>query len=129
MNVQEIVKAYILLRDRRAARKAAFTADDQMDKAFQDKIEAKLQAFFNETGQTSASVKGVGTAYTKTNTSATVADRVAFFDFVDSLGPDGRAFLENRVSKSAVDAYVAEKGDVPPGIKYTTEISINVNRG
>jgi hypothetical protein len=36
--------------------------------------------------------------------------------------------LERRVSKTAVDEYVAAHQDLPPGVNYTTAISVNVRR-
>lgn len=126
MKASELVGAYIKLRNRKAALKADYDKQvAQVDGAL-GRIEAVLMAAFQKAGLDSISTAD-GTAYVSTRTSATVADRDAFLhSFV--IPNEAWEFLENRVSKGAVDAFVAEHGDLPPGINYRRDRVINVRK-
>lgn len=126
MTEAEVVGVYIALRDRRAARKAAFTVDDEKDKGAQEKIEAALLKRFQANGITSLAIKGVGTAYTSSRTSASVADKEAFFNFVKDN--DEWALTDIRASKANIELYKEQNQALPPGINYSEEITVNVRR-
>lgn len=121
----ELVELYIKLRDRRAARKRQYDIDDESDKSKQEKIEGILLHRFNTSGAESVRTKA-GTAYKKTRTSVTCADREAFFDFVREH--DLYDLLEARPAKTVVDQYFTEHGDYPPGLNITKAVVISVNR-
>lgn len=125
MKTQQLVDLYIRLRDRRAQRKKAFENDDAADKGHQEKIEHLLMKQFQEEGTTSVSCDA-GTAYTSVKTSATVADWDAIFGFIKEK--ELWQFLEHRVSKSAVDEYVTEHQELPPGVNMSRAITVNVRR-
>ena len=125
MNTKELVGVYIRLRDRRSKRKAEFEASDAGDKAMQDKIEQKLMAQFNEDGSDSVKTE-FGTAYKSVRTSATVADWDTVLDFIKVR--ELWNMLEHRVSKTAVEQFIAENEDTPPGVNITQQTVINVRR-
>lgn len=121
----ELTAKYIKLRDFHAKKKAEF--DEQLSKItiLMEQIEGEMMTFLNQTGQESSKCAS-GTFFKKTNTSARVADRDIFLQFV--LKHDALNFIENRVSKSAVEEYIAEHGTVPPGVDITKTVSVGVNR-
>lgn len=121
----ELTAKYIKLRDFHAKKKAEF--DEQLSKITEkmDQIEGEMMTFLNQTGQESSKCAS-GTFFKKTNTSARVADRDIFLQFV--LKHDALNFLENRVSKTAVEEYIAEHKELPPGIDVTRVVSVGVNR-
>jgi hypothetical protein len=125
INVTDVVGKYIRLRDLKA--KLDNEHKDKMAPlaAAMEKAEAAILAFFNESGMDSAGCEA-GTAYRSTKTSATVADRDAFFSWVQAN--DAFHFLESRAAKTQVEAFVKETGDLPPGIKYSSISSVNVRR-
>lgn len=125
MSDAELVEIYIQLRDRRAARKREFESSDESDKTKQEKIEGILLHRFNESGAESVRTKA-GTAYKKTRTSVSCADRESFFDFVKQN--ELFDLLEARPSKTVVDQYFNEHGDYPPGLNITKAVVISVNR-
>lgn len=125
MNTAELVSVYIRLRDRRAKRKAEYESADSGDKASQDKIEAKLMARFNDEGCDSVKTE-FGTAYKSTRTSATVAEWDAALDYIKAN--EAWEMLEHRVSKSAVEGYIAEHQEPPPGVNISQTVVINVRR-
>lgn len=128
MKMSEAITRYIELRDNKAALKKLHAAElrekftDEMEK-----IEKMFLRAFEKTGQTNAKVKGVGTAYMKARVTDKVEDRTAFLGWVLETGK--LEFLESRVSKSALDEYVEEHEDLPPGVKRTIDQTVNIQRG
>lgn len=126
MTDEELIAAYIALRDRRAQRKAAYETDDSPDKQYMDKIEVKLLERLNAAGLTSFSCRGVGTAYTKMKSSCTAADKVMFMDFVRNH--ELWHLLEVRPMKTAVEEYLEEHQELPAGVNLRREIAVYVER-
>ena len=122
----QLVKAYITLRDARATRKAEYESDDASDKAKQDKIEAEFMCRFNERGIDNVSARGVGTAYASTRVSATVGDWDSLLRFIQE--ESAWEMLEHRVSKTAVEQYKAANDDLPPGVNWSVSRTINFKR-
>lgn len=122
-----LVRKFVEIREARAQRKAKYTEDDSADKGRQEKIEAEFLRRFNERGSTSSACKGVGTAYLNNRTSASVADRDVFFNFLRDS--DAWELLEMRCSKTAVEAYKAANGDLPPGVNWSEELTVGFRRG
>lgn len=121
--IDELVGLYIKLRDRRSARKAAYDLDDAKDKAYQDKIEAKLLEYFKETGVESARTDA-GTAYRSVAMSVTVADRDSFMAFA----LEHPEFLESKANKTAVSNYIETEGELPPGVNISRKATVGVRR-
>jgi hypothetical protein len=80
---------------------------------------------YHEQGIESARTK-YGTAFKTKVGFASVADRDVFFHWV--MDNNAQEFLESRCSKTAVQQYIAEHSDLPPGINWREEIRIRVNR-
>lgn len=121
-----LLKCFIGLRDRRAVRKAEYTADDADDRGKQEKIEVEFLRRFNERGIDNVSTKGVGTAYRSTRASATVADWDALIAYVTTN--DAWEMLERRVNKTAVVQFKDENEDLPPGVNWSESQVINFRR-
>lgn len=121
-----LLKFYIALRDRRAVRKAAYADEDGGDKSKQDKIEAEFLRRFNERNIDNVSARGLGTAYRQVRTSATVADWSTMLEFV--LENNLWELLERRVSKTAVQQYIEEHSDLPPGVNWSETQVVNFQR-
>ena len=125
MQLDDLIGKYIKIRDGRDELKQQHAEELKRFTNALTKIEQTILAEFNDTGQESAKTSN-GTAYRSTRTSAKVADRDAFFDFVKSN--DAFDFLESRANKNAVEAYLDENGELPPGIDVTRVITINIRR-
>jgi hypothetical protein len=119
----QLVQFYIQLRDKRAAAKAAFTNADAADKAKQERIGNLLLSRFQAAGIQSVRTHH-GTAYISTKTSATVADRDMFLNFVREA--QAWDFLESRVNKTAVQEYKEQHQALPPGVNWREELDVNV---
>ena len=120
-----LVKKYIQLRDLKERTKAEYDTKAIKIEAVMEQIEADLMTFLNATGLESANTKA-GTFFKRTTTSAKVADRDVFMHFV--MENNATNFLESRVNKTAVEEYIAEHKEVPPGIDVVRMTTISVNR-
>jgi hypothetical protein len=123
--VQEIIEKYIELRDKKSDLSAAYKKKVAGLDAALDQLEAILLEKLNEIGMDSA--KGsTGTVYKSKRTSATVADWDYVLDYIQKN--ELWNMLEKRVSKQAVEQYVEEHGNLPPGINWREELVVNIRR-
>ncbi len=123
--MQDIIEKYIELRDKKAELAAAYKKKVAgLDSAL-DQLEVILLEKLNEIGMDSA--KGAtGTVYKSKRTSATVADWDYVLDHIQKN--ELWNMLEKRVSKQAVEQYVEEHGELPPGINWREEVVVNIRR-
>lgn len=67
-----------------------------------------------------------GTVFKSVRTSISIADPDEFRQWVESQGkPD---FYENRVSKEAVENYINAGNPLPPGLKVSSDTTVNVRK-
>jgi hypothetical protein len=126
MKVDEVIALYIAKRDEKADLKKAYDKSvEDIDKLLK-KIENKFLEQFIKSGQTSSKT-AAGTAFTKERTSDKVIDRDAYLKFVKDT--DAFEFIESKANKTALDQYIAENNDLPPGVTRTTETIVQIRRG
>jgi phage host-nuclease inhibitor protein Gam len=126
MKLSEAVSLYIQLRDKKAEMKADFDASIAPLNDKMDKLEAKLLDVFNKTGMDSVKTEN-GTAYTAVRTTASIADREAFMDYVKAN--EEWSLLEARASKTAIEQFRdSNNGELPPGINIRSERVVNIRR-
>jgi hypothetical protein len=123
MRIDELTKKYLQLRELKSKYDKEHKEKTAKIKETMAKIEAVFLQHFTETGQDSAPTK-YGTPYTQLRESFTVADRDSYLNFV--IENEAWEMLENRVSKTAIQEYKKEHGELPPGINYSAERVINV---
>ena len=124
-NIEDLVRAYVTLRDQKAALKAEQAeALKPYDEALA-KLEARALAVLSQSGVESMKTSA-GTVYSTTFTSATVSDKSAFMDYVTS----NEAFdlLDVRANKTAVQDFLAANNDVPPGVTVRRELKVGFRR-
>ena len=127
MKLDELVANYIKLRDKKSQLKKQYDEKVAKVDAVMDKMEAIILKTFQDSGIDSARTDA-GTAYISTRTSATEGSREEFLSWV-LQDPDERSiFLENRVSKVAVEQFKAANDDLPPGINFRSEVTVGVRR-
>lgn len=125
MKLLDAVEKYIEYRDKKAELKTKYEADvEDLDKKMA-KIEAALLEAFDKTGMDSARTKS-GTAYVAVRTSASVADKEAFMEFVKAK--EEWPLLEIRASKTGVEQFKSIHEDLPPGVNWREERVINIRR-
>lgn len=125
MKLSELVEKYIELRDKKAELKHAYDEKAAKIDSVLDQIEGVLLKAFDTAGMDSAKTSA-GTAYTSTKTTASVADKDSFMDYVKAHGE--WHLLETRCSKTAVEQFKEVNGEVPPGVNWREERVVNIRR-
>lgn len=125
MKADLIVQRYVLLRDKKSQLKKAYEASVEDINAALERLEGAIKKQLDEMGAESIRTEH-GTAFKKTSTSATVADWDSLLPFIQEN--QRWDMLEKRVAKTAVDQYVEEFEDLPPGVNYRQVTTIQVNR-
>lgn len=122
MNASEIIQMYVGLREEKARLEAA----KKEVQAKMDAIEIKLLGAFEKLGVESLRTP-FGTAYMSTRSSASVADKEVFMNYVREH--DEWALLETRASKTGVEQFKEmHEGELPPGISWSQEVVVNVRQ-
>ena len=127
MKLDELVANYIKLRDRKSQLKKQYDEKVAKVDAVMDKMEAIILKTFQDSGIDSARTDA-GTAYISTRTSATVGSREELFQWIQEDFEERSIFLENRVSKVAVEQFKAANDDLPPGVNFRSEVTVGVRR-
>ena len=127
MKLDELVANYIKLRDKKSLLKKQYDEKVAKVDAVMDKMEAIILKTFQDSGIDSARTDA-GTAYISTRTSATVGSREELFQWIQEDFDERSIFLENRVSKVAVEQYKAANDDLPPGVNFRSEVTVGVRR-
>ena len=123
--VDDIVAAYVRLRDQKAELKAQQAeAMKPYDEALA-RLEAEALQILSDTGVESMKTSA-GTVYQSVATSATVQDKSAFMDYIrEHLAFD---LLDVRANKTAVQDFVTENQDTPPGVVIRREMKVGFRR-
>jgi hypothetical protein len=125
MKISEVVAKYIELRDKKAELKHEYDFKVAKVDEVLAKIEAKLLEVFDSAGMDSVKTE-FGTAYSSTRSSASVADKETFMNFIKEN--DEWSLMEVRAAKLAVEQYKDANGDLPPGINWREERVVNFRR-
>jgi hypothetical protein len=122
MKISDAIKLRIDLRDQKSALKAQ---EAEIQEKI-DKIDLKLLEVFNKTGTESIKTEH-GTAYASSRTTASVADKDVFLNFVKSNNE--WSLMEVRASSTAVREYNQNNdGVVVPGVNISVERTVNIRR-
>lgn len=125
INFDQLIDKYIKIRDKKAevakVQKAELAKFDNALLALERIFLTHMQA----TGAKSVATNH-GTAYQKTQTSCTIADKDAFLGFVKQ--GDNWAFADLRANAPAVKAYLEANEELPPGVNFVSRLTVNVQR-
>lgn len=125
LTADQVTKAYVALRDKRAENKRAFEAEDALLKEKMNKLEIWLMNALTTLGADQLKTEN-GTAFITTRDRASAADWGAFHAWI---AENSRLdMLEKRVSTKPITEYLEEYGELPPGINIERERSIVVRR-
>lgn len=126
--MKQVVEAYIATRDQIKEKKAALDEELKPLKDFQTKREQWLLGQLKNSGLTSANIKGVGTTYQLTQKNVRVSDQQAFIDWVLENPSERISSMDVKASKSEIVALVEDDKPLPPGIDYSTFVTVGVRR-
>lgn len=125
VTVDQVVAAYMKLRDKKKAIESAAEAEVATIKDKMEKFEAWIREKANEQGVTSFKTKS-GTAFLTTTDYASVSNWDATLEFIKKN--DAFDMLERRVSKTAVRSYIDAHKVVPAGVDYGTRLTVNIRK-
>lgn len=125
MKISDVVAKYIELRDKKAELKHEYDFKVAKVDEVLTKIEAKLLEVFDSAGMDSVKTE-FGTAYSSTRSSASVADKETFMNFIKEN--DEWSLMEVRAAKLAIEQYKDANGDLPPGVNWREERVVNFRR-
>lgn len=127
MDAEEVIRAFVLIRNEADALKKQHKEElDPLNRKM-EACEKWLKRELNRMKVDSITKHGTGTAFFKrrVNLSMTGNWEVTY----QYLKDNGLEYmLEHRLSKKAVEAYVEETGDLPPGVKLETTRVVQINK-
>ena len=127
MNAEDLVSAYIAIRDERQKLLSEYEERDAVLKADLLKLEAALLDICNQVGADSLKVK-TGTAMRRINERFFCSDWQNFYEFVmENKAPE---LLEKRIHQGNFKQFMTDhNGDgLPPGVSVNREYAITVRR-
>lgn len=124
--IDTLIEKYVALRDKKAQMEAAHKLAVAPVNEAMDKVEAVLLNAMNEQGLVSFKASA-GTAYKSEKTGARIADKDSLREFLVKQ-EDPFHFLDLKVSKTAVEEFLAENEVIPPGVDYYRETTVNIRR-
>ena len=125
MSLDDLVAAYIRLRDMLATEKAAYETKIQPWLDAQKQIESVFLAQMNEQGMDNFSTPH-GTPYRSKRYSVSVTDWPVFYEWTRASDQEG--MLVHGANKATVAAYAESTGQLPPGLKMDVAYTVNVRR-
>lgn len=125
LTVDAVVKAYITLRNEKAAIAAEVKERTDAITDKMNKLEGWIMAKADETGVKSFKTEH-GTAFLSTTDFAGVADWDAVLDYIKAN--DAYDLLERRVSRNAVRSYIDSTGAVPAGVNFGTKVTVGFRK-
>lgn len=120
----EMVELYIKLRDHKKAAEDEFHNSMERTRLGMEKLESMILAHLNDNGLDNIKC-AAGTAYRKTEYSATVKDREAFLKFIQESGLWD--LLDARANKKFTREYT-EKVAMVPGVEMSSISNVGVRR-
>mgnify|MGYP006270354895 CR=1 FL=1 len=127
VNAEQLVEAYIAIRDERKKLLATYEQEDSLLEADLTKIETALLNICNEVGADSLKVKS-GIAMRSVKERFFCSDWDNFYKFL--LETNSPFLLERRIHQGNLKQFMTEnKSDgLPPGLNVTREYTVTVRR-
>lgn len=124
VDMEQLVRVFRRIRDRRKEMKKAFDLQDRDLKARQELVGNNILDFLNRSNQKSAKTAD-GTAYRKQKVLPSCSDWGSFYAWIAER--KAFHFLHKRITVNAVATYEAEhKGELPPGVNVMRSWTIGV---
>ena len=124
-NVDQLVDQYVRLRDKLKESDDAHKKKTEQARAYLMMLNGKLLERLADVGGESVKTPH-GTVYQSTKRSASIADGDAFRQYVITNGHFD--LVDWRANANAVDDFIKEHGAVPPGVNFSTMLTVGVRR-
>lgn len=125
LGIDHRIQQYVLLRDKIKELDDAHKEKMKPFKETLDGLNSVILDLLNKSGGDSIKTK-FGTAYKTTKRSASLEDADLFMTFVRDK--EAWDLLERKVSLTAAEAFAAENGILPPGVKVSAMSVVGVRR-
>ena len=125
MKFDEVAASYIALRDAKAAAERDHEEALRPIKEAMEEAEQMMLGHLNSMGVNSLRTPN-GTITKAKKTSVTVGDWDTAFKFIQEK--EMWHFLEHRLSKTAVEGYINEHGEPPPGANVSSIFTVQFRR-
>jgi len=125
VNVDNVIVAYLKLRDQRAQLKKEYDDNDIIVKGKMEKLEIWLMQQMQTSNATQLGSPN-GTAYQQTVMKGNCSDWTSFWGFLRETGRFD--MMEKRVSVKTIQSYYEETGQLPPGINVNPELRVVVRK-
>lgn len=126
MNFDEMVGKFVALRDK--IRKLDADHKEQMApfREALDELNGLMLNHLNEVGADNVKTAS-GTVYKSSRKTAPIADRSAFWEYVQSN--ENFDLLDWKANVTAVGDFVEEHNSLPPGVSFNVHQTVGVRRG
>ena len=118
-----LVAAYLKIRDQAAVHKKEFEEAHKRFTDARDKILEEMLNRMNMRGNDGFKTEH-GTVYRFETVRCSVADEALLYGWIKEN--DAMDMLERRIKSTAVQEYIAEKGETPPGVNVFREYTARV---
>lgn len=125
MNIHKAIEGYRSVREKKQEMQKAHKEQLAPLNTVLDKLERYLLAEMRKEGVKNFKTES-GTAFQESRNSVTVKDWKEFLDYVKST--DSWGLLAQRASKAAVDEFIADTEELPPGLKMVSELTVKVRK-
>lgn len=126
VNVDDVIRKYISIRDQRSELKRQYELEDAIHKAKLEQIEKWLLAKQKSIGVTQLKTES-GIAFQQTKNLYTCVDWGAFHKWI--IANNRLDMLEKRVGQRAVAEFREDSETIPPGINCYSELQVSIRRG
>jgi hypothetical protein len=124
-NIEELVRQYVLLRDKVREAEDAHKAKLKDAKEHLEKLNNTLLERLNQLGGESVKTAS-GTVYRTTKRSASIKDGAIFRQFV--IDNALYELVDWRANANAVDDFIQDQKAPPPGVDFSTTYTVGVRR-
>lgn len=124
-NIDQMVDQYVRLRDKLKEADDAHKKKTEQARAYLAVLGGKMLEKLTEVGGDSVKTPH-GTVYSTTKRNASIADGDVFREYVIENAQFD--LVDWRANANAVDDFVTENGTVPPGVNFSTSITVGVRR-
>lgn len=125
VSAEQVIAAFVKLRDLRSTLKADYEAEDAILKGKQEKLQKWLLKQMSDLGMTQIGATG-GTAYRELDTKFSASDWTLVWQYIKEN--DRFDLLQKRLGEGALKEILNETGELPPGISMFQEYKVNIRR-
>lgn len=122
---EQITERYIALRNKKAEIVQRHKEELEPFVTHMDRLESMILEQMNTSGVTSYGTPA-GTAYRAERTYYKTEDGEVLLDFLKANNLVH--LLERKLSKDSIEEYVAQHGQLPPGVTCTTEVTVGFRK-